>query len=280
MLCDLHTHSIYSDGTDTPAQLIRQAEALGLGAVALCDHNTVAGLPEFMAAARALGVTAVPGVEITTEHNATELHLLGLFVLPEHYAAIERMVKEQHVLKEISNMELVERLCEAGYHIDYAKVKRRNPNGNANRAHVAEELMEQGYVSSIKEAFDTLLSDTGEFYRPYSRLQLLEVIRELDRMGVLPVLAHPLQELTEEALRALLPQAMEAGLVGMECYYSLYDAETAEKSLQMADTFGLLPSGGSDFHGTNKPDIVLGRGKGNLAVPYEWATAIKAYAQN
>ena len=264
--CDLHTHSVFSDGTYTPGEIIAEAKCLGL-IVALTDHNTAAGLPEFMEAAREQGITAVPGVEISTEHNGKELHLLGLFVLPEHYGAIERMVKEQHILKEISNMELVERLNQAGYLIDYAKVKGRNPSGNANRAHMAAELLEQGYVASIREAFDTILSDHGGFYVPPSRLQLTDVIKDLRRIGVLPVLAHPLQELTESELRELLPNAIEAGLAGMETMHSSYSEDTISLAEKIAEEFRLLPSGGSDFHGSVKPGISLGTGKGWLCIP-------------
>ena len=264
--CDLHTHSVFSDGTYTPGELVAEAKRLNL-IIALTDHNTAAGLPEFMEAARAMGVTAVPGVEFSTEYNGKELHLLGLFVLPEHYAAVERLVKEQHVLKEISNMELVERLNQAGYLIDYAKVKRRNPNGNANRAHMAAELLEQGYVASVREAFDTVLCDDGGFYMPPSRLQLLEVIEELRRIGILPVLAHPLQELTETELRTLLPKAIDAGLVGMETMHASYTPEVICLAEKIAAEFQLLASGGSDFHGAVKPDITLGTGKGWLCIP-------------
>ena len=264
--CDLHTHSVFSDGTYTPGEIIAEAKRLGL-IVALTDHNTAAGLPEFMDAAQKLGVTAVPGVEFSTEYNGKELHLLGLFVLPEHYAAVERMVKEQHVLKEISNMELVERLNQAGYLIDYMKVKRRNPNGNANRAHMAAELLDQGYVTSIREAFDTILSDNGGFYVPPSRLQLIDVIKELRRIGVLPILAHPLQELTEPELRDLLPNAIEAGLAGMETMHSSYTPETIALAEKIAAEFNLLSSGGSDFHGSVKPGISLGTGRGWLCIP-------------
>ena len=264
--CDLHTHSVFSDGTYTPGEIIAEAKRLGL-IVALTDHNTAAGLPEFMDAAQKLGVTAVPGVEFSTEYNGKELHLLGLFVLPEHYAAVERMVKEQHVLKEISNMELVERLNQAGYLIDYMKVKRRNPNGNANRAHMAAELLDQGYVTSIREAFDTILSDNGGFYVPPSRLQLIDVIKELRRIGVLPILAHPLQELTEPELRDLLPNAIEAGLAGMETMHSSYTPETIALAENIAAEFNLLSSGGSDFHGSVKPGISLGTGRGWLCIP-------------
>ena len=264
--CDLHTHSVFSDGTYTPGEIIAEAKRLGL-IVALTDHNTAAGLPEFMDAAQKLGVTAVPGVEFSTEYNGKELHLLGLFVLPEHYAAVERMVKEQHVLKEISNMELVERLNQAGYLIDYMKVKRRNPNGNANRAHMAAELLDQGYVTSIREAFDTILSDNGGFYVPPSRLQLIDVIKELRRIGVLPILAHPLQELAEPELRDLLPNAIEAGLAGMETMHSSYTPETIALAEKIAAEFNLLSSGGSDFHGSVKPGISLGTGRGWLCIP-------------
>ena len=266
--CDLHTHSVYSDGTYTPGELVAEAKRLGL-IIALTDHNTAEGLPDFMDAAQKLGVTAVPGVEFSTEYAGKELHLLGLFVLPEHYAAVERMVKEQHVLKEISNMELVERLSQAGYLIDYAKVKGRNPNGNANRAHMAAELLEQGYVTSIREAFDTILSDRGGFYVPPSRLQLIDVIKELRRIGVLPVLAHPLQELSEQELRELLPHAIEVGLAGMETMHSSYTPEMISLAEKIAAEFSLLSSGGSDFHGSVKPDIFLGTGKGWLCIPSE-----------
>jgi predicted metal-dependent phosphoesterase TrpH len=266
--CDLHTHSVFSDGTYTPEELIESAKQLGL-IIALTDHNTAAGLPDFMAAAGEQGVTAVPGVEFSTEYAGKELHLLGLFVLPEHYAAVERMVREQHVLKEISNMELVERLNLAGYLIDYANVKRRNPNGNANRAHMAAELLEQGYVTSIREAFDTILSDNGGFYVSPSRLQLTDVIKDLCRIGVLPVLAHPLQELTERELRELLPVAIEAGLAGMETMHSSYSPDTIRLAQQIAAEFRLLPSGGSDFHGSVKPDVSLGTGKGWLCISPE-----------
>ena len=264
--CDLHTHSVFSDGTYTPGQLIAQAKQLGL-ILALTDHNTVAGLPEFMAAAREFGVTAVPGVEISTEHNGTELHLLGLFVAPEHYAAIDWMVKEQHILKEISNMELVERLNRAGYLIDYATIKKRVPNGNANRAHIAAELLACGYVTSVREAFDTILSDKGDFYVPPARLQLTDVIRDFRRIGVLPVLAHPLQELTEQELRALLPAAIEAGLMGMETMHSSYSPPMIALAEKIATEYRLLPSGGSDFHGSVKPEIALGVGAGQLCIP-------------
>ena len=267
-LCDLHTHSVFSDGTCTPTEIVSQAKDLGL-IVALTDHNTAAGLPEFVRAAQELGVTAVPGVEFSTEHEGTELHLLGLFILPEHYDAVERMVLKRHALKERSNRQLITRLQQAGYLIDYECVKARHPGGNPNRVHVAAELAEQGYVASVQEAFDTLLGDNCGFYEPPAQLQLLDVIRELRQIGALPILAHPLQELAETELRQLLPLAIEVGLMGMETMHSSYSPDTIRLAEAIAKEYSLLPSGGSDFHGSVKPDIALGTAKGQLSIPLE-----------
>lgn len=266
MLCDLHTHSYYSDGSFSPAEIVAEAKKADL-VVALTDHNTVLGLPEFMEAAAKQGVTAVPGVELSTVYDRHELHLLGFFIQPEHYDSIQRLMKEFHALKELSNMEMVERLNAAGYKIDYLSVKKRNATGSVNRAHVAAELMEKGYISSIAEAFDTLLGEYQGFYVPPARLKTMDAIRFLREIHVLPVLAHPLHDLDLQAFRKMLPEAIAAGLMGIETLHSSYDAAAIATATQIAEEMNLLPSGGSDFHGSNKPDIRLGVGKGNLHIP-------------
>lgn len=265
--CDLHTHSNYSDGTFSPAEIIAEAKRIGLGAIALTDHNTVAGLFEFMEEARKQEILAVGGVELSTEYEAKEFHLLGLFVKPEHYRDVERLTKEFFALKEISNMETIERLCEAGYMISYADVRKKNATGNVNRAHIAAELLEKGYVESISHAFQTVLSEEGGFYVPPTRLQLTDAIRFLREIDAIPVLAHPLKDVDEESFRKMLPTMIEAGLMGMETYHSSYDAYTIKRAISIAEKFKLLQSGGSDFHGKNKPNIQLGCGKGNLEIP-------------
>ena len=143
---------------------------------------------------------------------------------------------------------------------------------------MAAELLEHGYVASIREAFDTILSDNGGFYLPPARLQLTDVIKELLRIGILPVLAHPLQELTEQELRSLLPIAKDAGLLGMETMHSSYTPEQIRLANAIAAEYHLLPSGGSDFHGSVKPDVALGTGKGQLHIPpeiYEHLLAVR-----
>lgn len=267
MSCDLHTHSIYSDGTVSPAKILSEAKQIGLDAVALTDHNTIAGLPDFIDTAKKLDIIAIGGVELSTAYNDKEIHLLGLFVSPEHYNDVEGLAKEFHILKEISNIETIERLNDAGYLINYADVRHKNPTGNVNRAHIASELMAKGYVQSITEAFNTILSEAAGFYVPPARLQLIEAIRFLKEISALPIIAHPLKDLTEPNLRSLLPIAIDAGLRGIEVYHSSYDDSKIAASKIIASEFNLLQSGGSDFHGSNKPDIKLGFGKGNLKIP-------------
>ncbi|MBQ8837198.1 MAG: PHP domain-containing protein [Clostridia bacterium] len=257
MKCDLHTHSIYSDGSYSPAEIIAEAKRLNL-TVALTDHNTTAGLKEFMQAAKEQGAYAVSGVELSTVYRDKELHLLGLFISPEHYDRVEMLVNEFRVLKESSNIKTVERLNAAGYNISFSDVKRRTKSGNVNRAHIAAELCEKGYVNSINEAFETLLAKRTGFYEPPKYLEIMDAIKFLRGIKAVPVLAHPLKDLDKDELRRFLPCAIDAGLIGMETQHSSYDCKKTALASQIAKEFGLLQSGGSDFHGTNKPDVSLG----------------------
>ena len=276
MKCDLHTHSLYSDGTYTPCELVCEAKEKGL-VIALTDHNTTAGLSEFEKAAKEQGIHAVCGVEFSTEFLKNEYHIIGLFISPVYYDRIEKMCEELVVRKEKSNRETVERLCAAGYKIDYANVKKRNNNGNINRAHIAAELVENGYVSSVKEAFENLLFDGGEFYKSPSRLDAVEVISFLKEINAVSVLAHPLKDVDELTLRHFLSFAVKAGLDAIEVMHSSYDECKIATSIALATEYNLLPSGGSDFHGNNKPGISLGVGKGNLDIPYEYYENLLKY---
>lgn len=266
MNCDLHTHTNHSDGSSTVSELVRGAKEREL-IIALTDHNTVTGLPEFIAEAEQLGVTAVGGTELSTVYKGEEFHLLGLFIDAEYYEAVESLCREYHLLKEKSNIDLVEKLCRAGYVIDYSSVKARNLKGNVNRAHIAAELIKEGYVSSIPEAFDRLLDEKCGFYIPPRRLELTEAIGFLRDIKALPVLAHPLKDIDDVKLRRILPELVGAGLVGIETMHSSYSDEKIALSKEIAKDFGLLESGGSDFHGSIKPGVMLGVGRGNLDIP-------------
>lgn len=265
-LCDLHTHSCYSDGTWTPEQLVTEAERLGLSAIALCDHNTVSGLPEFLRAAENAKVKAIPGVELSTQYADVELHILGLFITPDQYGAVTALMERFLRDKEQSNRRLIERLNRAGLQLDYDKIQQQSA-GYVNRAVIAAEMTKLGYTESVQQAFRQWLSEGKGYYQPPRRLDPVDAIRFIKSIGAVAVLAHPFLNLDEPALREFLPKAVEAGLDGMETIYSKFTPEQTQSAKNIAAEFGLLESGGSDFHGDNKPDIRIGVGRGDLQIP-------------
>lgn len=273
MTCDLHTHSIYSDGTWTPDALIDGAIEAGLSAIALTDHNTVDGLPHFISAARGKDIEIVTGTEFSVDYKGKELHILGLFITPEHFDEVTEFMAIVHRRKEERNRELILALRADGYDLDYDVLASATPSGRINRAHVAGALVEKGYADSIKDAFYRFLLPSAGYYKFPKIFTAREIIDFILSIGAVPVWAHPFLSLSEPEIIEFLSET--EGLCGMECYYSTYDEETTKESLSIAERFGLLPSGGSDFHGARKPSIELGVGKGNLKVPYEWYLALK-----
>ena len=202
-MIDLHTHSTFSDGTVTPTDLIALAKQAGVSAIALCDHNTVGGLPEFVDAAQKHGIDAIPGIEFSTEYKGIELHILGLFITPDHYDTITDLLNETLKQKERSNRALIERLRESGFEIDYDSLRNKNPDGVINRAVIAAEMVRLGYVNSVKDAFSSWLSEKHGFYQPPPRPDSLDVIRFIKSIGCISVLAHPYQY-TEQPIFAIL----------------------------------------------------------------------------
>lgn len=274
--CDLHTHSHYSDGTFSPAEILAEAEQLGLSSVALTDHNTVAGLPEFLSAAQGSSVEAIPGVEISTAYGETELHIVGLFLPADSFDQITALLEEFNRKKETSNLLLIQNLNRAGYILNYEEICRNHSQGTVNRAVIAAAMLEKGYISSINEAFKGLLSKKGGYYIPPERLSAFDAIAFLRSLGAVPVLAHPFLNLkTEPELRRFLEEAIPHGLAAMETMYSSYSPETESMARRIAREFGLKESGGSDFHGQTKPHISLGFGKGTLAIPSSFSETLK-----
>ena len=269
-MCDLHTHSTASDGSLTPTELIRAAEAIGLDAIALCDHNTVSGLREFTQAAEGSSVQAIPCCEFSSDYMGIDLHIIGMFLPEEQYDRIQASLAEIQDAKERSNLDLVAKLAADGYVIDYPALRAQAGDGFINRANIAQALVECGYVASVKDAFSQLLSPKGKYYDPPKRLDTFEVIRFIKSMGAVAVLAHPFLNFKEEGpLRAFLDEAVKHGLDAMETIYTAYSEETTALVRRIAAEYSLLESGGSDFHGAAKPATALGTGKGNLKVPTE-----------
>ena len=266
-ICDLHVHSAYSDGTCTPRQLIVLAEQSGVSAVALCDHNTVAGLPEFLDAGKDSPVEAVPGIEFSADYEGGEVHILGLFIQENRYEAVRQKLRQALQWKEQSNRDLVEGLKRAGIALDYDEICAANPGANVNRAVIGAELVRKGCCTDVKDAFARYLNESCGYFHPPRRLDALEVVRFLKSVGAVAVLAHPFLNLEEARLREFLRQAVPVGLDAMEVYYPKFSSQQHELAGKIAAEFGILPSGGSDFHGENKPDIRLGTGRGDLNIP-------------
>ncbi len=268
-LCDLHVHSHYSDGTCSPAELISLAQEQGLRAIALCDHNTIDGLPDFLEAATNSTVQAIPGIEFSTDYQGTELHILGLFIQPQQYDRIYKLLAVYQQKKEESNLALANALRQAGYDIDYEAVKAKT-SGIPNRAHFSAVLIEKGYFVTRKECFQSILSPKNGLYIPPPRPDVFEMISFIKEIGAVSVLAHPFLSLTEDALREFLQKAVPCGLDGIETIYSTYDETQTRLARAIATEFGIKESGGSDFHGSNKPDISIGTGRGDLAIPLDF----------
>ena len=171
--CDLHSHSRFSDGTLSPAELVKLAEERGISALALTDHNTCKGLPEFMEAGRQSSVITVPGCEFSTEWNKNEIHIVGLFFRRKYWSEIDNFLEQTHIAKRLSNQRLIDNLNKAGYRISEEEISALT-SGTYNRAHVARALMAKGYVNSVTEAFDTLLRPGKGFYYPPARITSAE----------------------------------------------------------------------------------------------------------
>ena len=272
--CDLHIHSIYSDGTCSPKELAILAKQTDLSAIALTDHNTIDGVELFLAECEREGIEGICGVEISSDYNGKELHIIALNYGKEHFEKIKEFLKIPKLRKQESNQNLADKLIENGYKIDYEKMK-AECKGSLNRVHFARELINNGYIESIEQAFSTILSEKYGLYQPPKRFTAFEVIEFIKSINAISVLAHPLLNLSRQELLEFLPKAKKSGLDGMETMYSQYSKDDQDFCTRVAKEFGFKQSGGSDFHGENKPDIKMGVGLGNLKIPYQLVQNLK-----
>ncbi|MBR2590278.1 MAG: PHP domain-containing protein [Clostridia bacterium] len=268
--CDLHSHSNFSDGSLTPTELVSLAEQTGLSALALTDHNTTKGLEEFLQAGENSKLITVPGCEFSTQHEDKELHIVGLFMPRKSWVEIEDFVELMHMAKHNSNQKLIRNLQQGGIDITFEEVASLTDADEFNRSHVARTLVKHGYASSVQDAFEKFLRPNKGFYVPAKKLSSLATIRFIKANGGVAVWAHPFFSAHEQRIAAFLPLGKEAGLDAIETMYTTYSEEEFQKAKELADANGLLYSGGSDYHGAGKPDIELGSGYGNLAVPFSF----------
>jgi 3',5'-nucleoside bisphosphate phosphatase len=277
---DLHTHSNASDGSLPPREVVSLAKERGLTAIALTDHDTIDGLAQAAAAGEELGIEVIAGVEISAKYTKGSMHILGYFL---DYGS-DLLARRLAVLKQARkdrNPQIIAKLRDRGIPITMEQVERISGGGQVGRPHIARALYELGQVRSIQEAFDIYLGNNGIAYVGKFRFPPEEAIAMIRDAGGVAVLAHPftLNLNTAGTLRAVLKDLMALGLAGMECYYPEHSPDREALYLSLAWELGLLITGGSDFHGDNKPEVSLGRVNCQSRLTYDLITAMKAWRE-
>lgn len=274
-MIDMHVHSSASDGTFAPSDLLAEAKKAGLCAMALTDHDTMDGIEEAQQAAQELGIELVPGVEISTEYNGREIHVLGYYVSQES-PRLKAMLEEFRDFRATRNVRMVERLREEGFSITMEQLREKFPDSVLTRAHMSRFLCETGQLPDTRTAFSKYLGENCCCYIDRPKISPADAVELIREAGGLAVLAHPvLCNLPDEELLQMIGEMKQAGMCGLEAVYSENTADDEAHMKKLAEEFGLCITGGSDFHGKNKPDIQLGKGKGNLHIPYAYLQSLK-----
>ena len=276
-MIDLHVHSTCSDGTLSPTELVDYAIQKGLSAFALTDHDCVEGLDTILSYAKSLpnAPEIIPGIELSTDENGQEVHMVGLFI-DHHNPEFNQYLQEFIASRTTRNKKMCHLLQEHGMNITYEELEAEFPGAVLTRAHYAKLLLKHGYVKSIKEAFERFLGDHCPCYVSREKITPVMAIDLIKKAGGLAILAHPiLYHMSDARLDALVQKLKEAGLTGIEAIYSTYSPAEERQIRKLSTKYDLLLSGGSDFHGENKPGLDLGTGYGKLYVPEEVLTKLK-----
>lgn len=274
-MVDLHVHSNKSDGTFTPSELVTMAIQKNLTALALTDHDTTDGLAELTHAAQGKPLAVVPGIELSTEYEGKDIHIVGLFIDPEQ-PDFKAHLKSFVESRDARNRKMCANLQEAGIPISYEALQEANPGSVITRAHYGTWLLEHGVVSSVADAFSKYLGDHTPYFVPREKVTPQQAVSLIQKAGGLAILAHPiLYRMSRERLDILVRCLKEVGLTGIEAIYATYNSREENQIRQLASKYDLLLSGGSDFHGFAKPKLELGTGYGHLCVPDEVYFSLK-----
>ena len=270
-IVDLHVHSTKSDGTLTPTELVNYAIRKGLSAFALTDHDTTEGIDEAIEAAdkhnqaiangtiHGLPLEVIPGIEFSTEYMGKDIHILGLYI-DYHSPAFKEKIQEFVDSRILRNKKMCASLASAGIDITYEKLLKENPDAVITRSHYAKYLLNHGYTTSMKEAFERYIGD--------QKITPMQAVNLINEVGGLAFLAHPtLYHMSDRILEGLIKELKEAGIAGIEAVYSTYTQGEELQMRKLASKYDLLISGGSDFHGTVKPKLDLAVGYGKLFIP-------------
>jgi predicted metal-dependent phosphoesterase TrpH len=276
---DLHTHTRFSDGSLTPTEVVELAVREGLSAVAITDHDGIDGLGEALAAGERLGIEVVAGVELNLEHEQVTMDLLGYFFDCCPGEEMQAELARLRSYRDERNARILDRLGQLGMPIDPQELATIAENGAAGRPHIAEAMRRRGYADSISDAFRRYLRRGAPAWVDRRRLSLAKAVRLLRESGGLPVIAHPGIIRTDAAgLAAIVREAAGLGVVGLECHYPLHDDATVAACRALCEGFGLVPTGGSDFHGDVKPNVRLGRADGGRPVADELLEGLRSIA--
>lgn len=265
---DLHLHTLFSDGTETPERVVELAKAAGVSCIAITDHDTLAGLPSAEPVAQRLGIELIPGVEMSASAGGVEVHLLGYWVDGAH-APFRAHLERQHARRIGRIHEMVAQLGRAGVRIDAAEVLALAGEGTVGRPHVARILVKRGYVATMPEAFDKYIGDGKPGFVPGSPIEPRGIIQLIRNAGGVPVLAHPMYLRND----ALVEQFARDGLAGIEAQHSSHPPELVLRYERLAEKLKLLVTGGSDFHGNAKEGLPVGAVK----VPYAMVDALRRW---
>jgi 3',5'-nucleoside bisphosphate phosphatase len=276
-LIDLHSHTTHSDGSVSPSELVALASARGAIAIAITDHDTVAGLAEGRVAAERLGIEFIEGIEISADYTPGTMHILGYCIDPANDALADKLDGLRRARNE-RNPQIAARLQALGYDLSYEEVARLAGNEIVGRPHFARLMVERGYAESMPDAFNRFLAKGAAAYVEKVRPSPVDAISMIHSAGGVAVLAHPyqLRLASLEAADSLIGELTSLGLDGVEALYSRHSSYEREAYREIAARYGLLVTGGSDYHGTYKPDIDLVRGTGDLEVPYSLLEEVKA----
>ncbi len=273
---DLHTHTCVSDGTDTPKELVTKAAKLGLAAVAITDHDSLAGLEEAEIVGKECGIEVIRGCELSVESEKGEVHILGLWIDKD----AEKLEKHLVLLRKNRferNAVIIGKLQDMGLAIEQEDVDLVARGETVGRPHIALALMAKGYVSSVREAFVRYLGVRGKAYVPRELLSMPQALQALQDVNAIISLAHPgLIPCDDSWLDAYVGKLCEHGLQAIEVYHSEHSKVTQKKYIALAKKYTLALSGGSDYHGHVKPSIHLGVGKGNLRISTTVIDKLKA----
>ena len=274
---DLHLHTTASDGVMSPSEIVRYAKAKGLQAIAITDHDTIEGLEEGLSEGEKIGFEVIPGVEISAEHSPGSMHLLGFFIDNHHPLLNEKLEYLQKARGE-RNPKIVEKLNRLGIKITYEEVLKASGGGQVGRPHFAQVLLGKKYVKNFQDAFDRFLKKGAPAYVDKFRFTAREALHFINRAKGVGVLAHPntLNTNGYSELENLVLRLMEDGLKGIEVFYPEHSALEVSQYKTLAQRYGLLVTGGTDYHGIEKNGLDIGVGRGEMKLPYSMVEGLKA----